>query len=91
MSLTIDQWQIAERIVGSADSIRLAAATLRQTLAPLHALVLDVSDMKGESPALHLSRADGISRSVYLMATDGHCWTVTQDLERASALVLTQA
>ena len=91
MPLTQDQWQQTEHIVASAETVRAAAATLREQLAPVRTLVLDALDMRGEQPALSIAVNGGGGRAVYLMTTDGHCWSVTHDLAHASALVLTQA
>lgn len=86
MALTPDQIQEAGGIVGAADTVRAAAATLRQRFPGLMATVVDPMDMRGETPAVQLDR-----RALYLMSTDGHCWTVTQEPAAASAVVLTQA
>ena len=85
MAITVEQFNEAARIVAAAETVRAAAAEIRQSLAPTHALVLDAFDMRDETPALQLEQ-----RALYLMSTDGHCWTVTPELTRASALVLTQ-
>jgi len=85
MAITPDQLQEAGRILGASITVRAAAAIIRERFAPLHALVLDAFDMRTESPALQVE-----SRALYLMATDGHCWSVTGQPERASAFVLTQ-
>lgn len=85
MAITSEQLDEAAQIVGAAESLRGAAAQIRERLAPLHALVLDAFDMRGETPARRLEQ-----RALYLMSTDGHCWSVTPELARASALVLTQ-
>lgn len=85
MAITVEQFNEAARIVATAETVRAAAAEIRRSLAPTHALVLDAFDMREETPALQLDQ-----RALYLMSTDGHCWTVTPELTRASALVLTQ-
>lgn len=86
MSLTLEQMQCVAGILAQADSVRSAAALIRQQLAPVQALVMDAFDMRRETPAIEVT-----GRSVYLMATDGHCWTVTPDPAQARALVLTQS
>lgn len=85
MTITIEQLNEAAQIVGESDTVRAAAALIRQRLAPVHTLVLDAFDMRDETPVVQVD-----NRSVYLMSTDGHCWSVTPELARASALVLTQ-
>lgn len=86
MSLTTDQLQRVAGVLAQADTVRAAAALIREQFAPLQALVVDALDMRRETPVIEVG-----GRSVYLMATDGHCWTVTPDLGQARALVLTQA
>ena len=85
MALTPQQLQDIAGILSQAESVRVAAAHIRQQLAPLQTLVMDAFDMRRETPVLEVT-----GRSAYLMATDGHCWTVTPDLSQARALVLTQ-
>lgn len=85
MAITLDQLNEAGQILGSSTTVRAAAAVIRERFAPAHALVLDAFDMRTESPALQVQ-----NRALYLMATDGHCWSVTAQPERASAFVLTQ-
>ncbi|MDI1260861.1 hypothetical protein [Aquabacterium sp.] len=85
MAITLDQIEEAGQILGSSATVRAAAALIRERFAPLPALVLDAFDMRSESPALQVQ-----NRALFLMATDGHCWSVTGQLERASAFVLTQ-
>ena len=86
MALTAQQLQDIAGILSQAESVRAAAAHIRQQLAPLQTLVMDAFDMRRETPVLEVT-----GRSVYLMATDGHCWTVTPDPAQARALVLTQS
>jgi len=85
MAITIEQLQEAAGIVDTSTSVRAAAATLRERFAPLRALVLDAFDMRNEQPAVKLAQRD-----IYLMSTDGHCWSVTAEPLQASAFVLTQ-
>jgi len=48
-------------------------------------VVVDAMDMRGETPALRLG-----SRSLYLATSDGHCWSITQQPDAATALILSQ-
>jgi len=41
--------------------------------------------MRGETPALRIG-----DRDLFLMHTDGHCWSVTSDPLVADGIVLTQ-
>lgn len=86
MAITSDQIQQAASILGESATVRAAAAVIRERFAPLPALVLDAFDLRGEQP---MARTEG-NRALYLMSTDGHCWSVTREPEQASAFVLTQ-
>lgn len=85
MGLSQELLQAASDVVDCAPTLREAAALLRGRYPAVRAIVLDEDDMRGEAPALRLGR-----RSVYLAATSGHCWHVTQDADAACALILTQ-
>lgn len=67
----------------AAPSVRQAAAALREQLAPLRVVVVDAIDMRAETPA-----AQGAQRALYLGASDGHCWQVTQDLAQVAGLFI---
>lgn len=86
MALSGEQLQTASELVGGAASVREAAAQLRGRYPELRAIVVDEMDMREETPALCVG-----PRKVYLAASDGHCWRVTQNAEAASVLILTQA
>jgi cytidylate kinase len=85
MAITTEQLSEAASIVSASPSVRAAAAAIRERFAPLKALVLDAFDMRDEQPAMQLDQ-----RAIYLMSTDGHCWSVTAEPTKASAFVLTQ-
>ncbi|GAA0747370.1 hypothetical protein LRH25_23445 [Ideonella azotifigens] len=68
----------------AAATVREAAQALRQRFAPLRVVVVDALDMRDETPA-----ALGPTRALYYGASDGHCWTVTQDPAQAAGLFLT--
>lgn len=86
MAITTDQLTEAAQILGASPTVRAAAATIRERLAPLRALVLDAMDMREETPTMQVDQ----QRAIYLMSTDGHCWSVTHEPTSASAFVLTQ-
>jgi hypothetical protein len=69
----------------AATTVREAAATLRQHLAPLKVVVVDAMDMRAETPA-----AQGTRHALYLGASDGHCWQVTQDPAQAAGLFISE-
>lgn len=68
-------------VADSATSVREAAAMLRTQLAPLRVVVVDAFDMRGEPVA-----ASGQRRQLFLGASDGHCWRITDDLAQAAGL-----
>lgn len=75
--------QDALTVADAAGTVREAAAALRERFAPLRVVVVDALDMRGETPA-----ASGTRRTLYLGASDGHCWTVTNDPAQAAGLFL---
>ncbi len=75
---TLDE---ALAIAESAGSLREAAAALRARLAPLRVVVVDAMDMRHEQAA-----ARGARRALFLAASDGHCWSLTDDPARAAGL-----
>ena len=85
MAVTAEQLTQAALILADAPTVRAAAAAIREQLAPLRTLVVDAFDMRGEKPAVQVEQ-----RALYLMSTDGHCWSVTREPGSASALALTQ-
>jgi len=70
-------------LAGASANVREAAAVLRSRLAPLRVVVVDALDMGDETPA-----ASDPKHRLYLGASDGHCWTVTQDLAQAAGLFI---
>ena len=85
MSLMPEHLHEASQLVGAASSLRDAAALWRAHHPKIRALVVDAFDMRDEAPTLILG-----ARRVYLAASDGHCWQVTQEPAQASALILTE-
>lgn len=68
----------AVRIADAAGSVREAAAALRAYFAPLRVVVVDALDMRDETPAVV-----GTKHQLYYGASDGHCWTVTDQPAQA--------
>jgi hypothetical protein len=64
-------------------SVREAAAALRASLEPLRIVVVDAMDMRDETPAV-----SGERYQLFLAASDGHCWTVTQDPAQVAGLYI---
>ncbi len=85
MAITAQELDDARALLGRATDVRTAATALRQQFPQLRALVMDAGEMRGETPALTTGPC-----ALYLMSTDGHCWTVTGDPGQASAVILTE-
>jgi len=81
MALDTSTLARALTLADAAPSVREAAAALRLQFAPLRVVVVDAFDMRAETPA-----AEGTHRALYLGASDGHCWQVTQDPSQAAGL-----
>ena len=75
----------AGEVIGAAGSLRDAAALWRAQDPAMRVVLVDALDMRDETPALLLGK-----RRVYLASSNGHCWSVTDQAEQATALILTQ-
>ena len=80
-----EELTVARRILAAAPTLRDAATQLRERFAPLRAAVVDAAEMREETPALRAGR-----RALYFAASNGYCWTLTQEPEGAQLLVLTE-
>jgi hypothetical protein len=85
MAMTSDYLRSAGEVIGTAPSLRDAAAIWRARDPAMRVVLVDAHDMCNETPALLLG-----TRRVYLAASNGHCWSITQQREEATALILTQ-
>ena len=85
MPITPDYLSSAGEEVRAAPSLREAAAIWRARDPAMRVVVVDAMDMRDETPALNLG-----SRSVFLGASNGHCWRVTEQPAEATALILTE-
>jgi hypothetical protein len=85
VAITADTLREAAEIFGAAPSLRAAAAFWRARDPGTRVVVVDASDMRDEIPAVRLC-----SRNIYLAASNGHCWSVTERSDDATALILTQ-
>ncbi len=85
MAMTADYLRTAGEVIGAASSLRDAAAIWRARDPAMRVVLVDAMDMSDETPALMLG-----SRRVYLATSNGHCWSITQQPEEATALILTQ-
>lgn len=85
MSMTAENLRSASEVIGTAPSLREAAALWRASHPDMRVVLVDAMDMRDETPTLQLG-----ARRVYLATSDGHCWHITQQPEEATALILTQ-
>lgn len=85
MAITPDYLRDAGEVVTAAASVREAAATWRARDPAMRVVVVDAMDMRDEVPVLTLG-----SRRVFLATSNGHCWTTTQQMPEATALILTE-
>jgi len=85
MAITPDYLREAGEVVAAAPSVRDAAALCRARDPAMRVVVVDAMDLRDETPALSLGR-----RHIYLAASNGHCWSVTDQPQDATALILTE-
>jgi hypothetical protein len=85
MAMTADYLRSASEVIGAAPSLRDAAAIWRARDPAIRVVLVDAMDMRDETPALLLG-----TRRVYLATSNGHCWSVTDQPDEATALILTQ-
>lgn len=72
---------VAVSLADAAPDLRAAAAALRLGFPALRVSAVDAVDMRDETPARR-----GRVRSLWLGASDGHCWSMTTLPEEAAAL-----
>jgi hypothetical protein len=85
MGVSTDYLRSAAEVIGAASTLRDAAALWRERDPAMRVVLVDAMDMRDETPALRLG-----ARNVYLASSNGHCWTVTDRADDATALILTQ-
>lgn len=85
MAFTPDYLRSAGEVIGAAPSLRDAAAIWRARDPATRVVLVDAMDMRDETPALLLGH-----RRVYLATSNGHCWSVTEQADEATALILTE-
>jgi hypothetical protein len=85
MAVSTEYLRDASEVIGAAASLRDAAALWRTRDPAMRVVLVDAMDMRDETPALRLG-----ARKVYLASTNGHCWSVTDNADEATALILTQ-
>lgn len=85
MSINAEQLTQVARITLAAVTLKEAISEVRQILPGIRASEVDAFDMRNETPVLRIG-----DRDLYLMQSDGHCWSVTENPESAQGIVLTQ-
>jgi len=85
MALDAPQLHRIAGLIAEAESVRTAAAAIRQAFPQVRALVVDSLDVRGEQPVFSVG-----DRQVYLIESNGHCWEVTRDPTRADAVMLAE-
>lgn len=90
MALSTEHIQAASTLLAQAASARQAAATWRGQHPAIRMVVVDAMDMRDETPALRLRLGTGAGYSVFLAASNGHCWHVTTQPAEATAFIVTE-
>lgn len=82
-SLAFPAARLAEALAlaDAAPTVREAARHLREAFPPLRVVVVDAFDMRHEKAA-----AEGARVRLFLAASDGHCWNVTEDSATVSGI-----
>ncbi|WP_324514807.1 hypothetical protein [Zoogloea sp.] len=83
MAFTADDFTELIRLGTLAPDVQAMAAAAREEWSGLRVTVVDALDVRGETPALETPVAN-----VFLMESDGHCWSMTADPAAAAGLVL---
>lgn len=76
---------LALRLADAAAGSRDAVTALRQHFPGIRVAAIDALDLRDETPA-----ALGARRGLWLGASDGHCWRITTDPMRATALFVAE-
>lgn len=85
MAITAEQLTHIAHLTLAAGNVRDAVSAVRESLPGMRVSTVDAMDMRNEEPALRIG-----DRHLYLMESDGHCWSVTRDPAQALGIVLTQ-
>ena len=85
MAMTPDYLLRACEVIGAASTLSDASSILRARDPALRVVLVDALDMRDETPTQWLG-----TRRVYLATSSGLCWSITQQLSEATALILTQ-
>lgn len=83
MAFTPEQLVAVAGLLAAASDARAAATAVRARLAVSRVTVVDPMDVRDEKPAFRVGDI-----AVYLMASDGHCWSTTSNPASADGLLL---
>ncbi len=86
MSISAESLQAFANVLQGAASLREAVAHWRTHDTTTRMVIVDAHDMRDETPALRVGACQ-----VYLASSNGHCWSVTQQHDEASALILSES
>lgn len=85
MGLSSIHMRDAAELCGAASGLREALEGWRERHPGVRAMHMDPVDLRGEAPLLTIGY-----RSLYLIATNGHCWSITLRPDEADGLILTE-
>ncbi len=83
MGLSADDMSALSGLGDAATDVAALAAAARARWNGLRVTVVDAVDVRGETPVLETASA-----RVFLLGSDGHCWSMTSDPAAASGLML---
>lgn len=83
MGLSADDMSALSGLGDAAPDVAALAATARARWNGLRVTVVDAVDVRGETPVLETASA-----RVFLLGSDGHCWSMTTDPAAATGLML---
>jgi len=83
LALTPDDLAVLTRPGNIAADVQALAASARSQWRELRVTVVDALDVRGETPVLVTAAAN-----VFLLESDGHCWSMTTDPAAAAGLML---
>lgn len=83
MGLSADDMNALSGLGDAAPDVAALAAAARARWSGLRVTVVDAVDVRGETPVLETASA-----RVFLLGSDGHCWSMTTDPAAATGLML---
>lgn len=83
MGLSADDMSVLSGLGNAAPDVATLAAAARARWNGLRVTVVDAVDVRGETPVLETASA-----RVFLLGSDGHCWSMTTDPAAATGLML---